>query len=163
MNRVVWKKVSWQKRRGMRSLSLSSPVASSSHTQTHTHTPHFINSNNSAPPYFSPKAPYLFLFLTLPCPDSNYFSVYSYADFFSPSPTCQSCIILLNSLLPHSSLSLLLLSLQVESNHHIHHRDFSAPHITITTARTNSLPCSITLQFFFLPPSLPPPLEHSRL
>lgn len=36
MNRVVWKKVSLQKKRGMRSLSLSSPVASNPHTQTHT-------------------------------------------------------------------------------------------------------------------------------
>lgn len=77
MNRVVWKKVSQQKRRGMRSLSLSSPVASSprAYTHKHTHNPHFISDgNNAATPCVS--AIHLsfrfFLSPTLLCPNTTF-------------------------------------------------------------------------------------------
>ena len=49
----------------------------------------------------------------------------------------------------------------MKSNHHPHHNDFSAPRITITIARANSLPCPITVQFSLSPSHLVPGLEHS--
>lgn len=45
----------------------------------------------------------------------------------------------------------------MESNHHIHHSDFSAAHFTITIARSSSLPCPIMVQFFLPPSSSPCP------
>lgn len=152
MNRVLWKKVSWQKRRGMRSLSLSSPVASSPHK--HTHIPHFISSNNFL---FLCLFPHTHTQPTLLCPNSTSLMcrlLMRISSFFYVSLSVLHNPELLTFLLPDPFLPLSLLFLQVESNHHTHHSNFSAPHITITFARANSLPCPITAQFF-LPPNPP--------
>lgn len=133
----------------MRSLSLSSPVASRTHTHTractNTHNTIRISSTTATPRPIPPtpqttllcQAAVSLLFCRL---DNN---------FFFSACHCQLCIF--QSFQASSSLIYFL-----QSNHHTHHNlFFPPPHITITITCPGSPPCPITAPLFVNPrPSL---------
>lgn len=173
MNRVVWRKsVSAKDKRNEVIISVLTCGLQSTHTHTHTQNPHFINnSNNSAPPYFSPvhrpsllSSVLLSLSPTL-CPDSNSCSVYSCGVFCLPTSTSPCQALHNSSKLPPPSFISVCFSFSYKWNPTI---TFITVISLLLTSLLRSLapiplPTLLLFHFFCLPPTLSPPLERTRL
>lgn len=145
MNRAVLKKVSWQKRREMRSLSVCVCVDWRPQVRTNTHNPHFINnSNNSA--LAQSAFPLFVLFLQLFFLMTLILSIDTLISYSLHLPISPANSSKLKPQLIHLCL-FFYFTLEEESNHHIYHSDFSAIHFTITMARSNSPPALLPLNF----------------